>query len=328
MRTIACSACLPIFSLLLACAAPPIAAAGFDCGKAANRFEKTVCADPTLSAQDAAMAQRYDAALALLSAPGKNILRSGQRQWRAAVRILCIDNRRDERPAACLQRQYAARLDDLRSAAVAVGPFLFSRSDRYAAAGTQMSTGLPLEQHAGLPRIDRPQSAQAQRWNAAIARSAAAARANWCFGDDATPAEQSLGFRIRSATSDLINVQMMHYERCDEGAGAEDTRNISYLLKPDLHPLAAADLFRPGSRWEAYLGARAARNVNPDGDAMFAESIERGVRDPAAWSFTERELIISFNPGEAAAIASGILEVRVPWADLQRFLAPGAPLPR
>jgi hypothetical protein len=39
-------------------------------------------------------------------------------------------------------------------------------------------------------------------------------------------------------------------------------------------------------------------------------------------------LLISFNPGDADAMASGIREVRAPWTDLHRFLAPGAPIPR
>jgi uncharacterized protein len=314
-----------IVSLSVACLAPSIAtAASFDCGNARTRFEKTVCADPKLSAQDAAMAQRYNAALPLLSEPGKMILRTGQEQWLKVVKVLCLDNKRDESPTSCLQRQYAARLDDLRSAATSIGPFVFSRIDHYTSIGKQEVTGMPLEQHMGLPRIDHPVSPITEQWNDAIVQSAATARANWCFGDAGTSSDQFVGFRVQSATPDFINVEMSHTEQCAAGAASVTVSNISYLLKPALHRLKTEDVFTPNSGWEAFLRDRASRELNVT--PAFADGISKGVRDPAAWSFTREGLVISFNPGEADAMASGILEVTVPWTDLHRLLAPGAPV--
>jgi uncharacterized protein len=316
-----------IVSLSVACLAPSIAAAAsFDCGYARTRFEKTVCADPKLSAQDEAMAQRYDAALPLLSGPGKMILRTGQEQWLKVVKVLCLDNKRDESPTSCLRRQYADRLDDLRGAATSIGPFVFSRIDHYTSIGKQEDTGKPLEQHTGLPRIDHPISPMAEQWNAAIVRSAATARANWCFGDTETSSDQFVGFRVQSATPDFINVEMFHTEQCAAGAASVTMSNISYLLKPALHRLKTEDLFTPDSGWEAFLRSRASQELNAA--SFFADGISKDVRDPTAWSFTKEGLLISFNPGEADAMASGILEVTVPWTDLHRLLAPGAPIPR
>jgi hypothetical protein len=272
------------------------------------------------------MAQRYDAALPLLSDPGKMILRTGQEQWLKVVKVLCLDNKRDESPTSCLQRQYAGRLDDLRSAATSIGPFVFSRIDHYTSIGKQEVTGIPLEQHTGLPRIDYPISPIAEQWNGAIVRSAATARANWCFGDAETSSDQFVGFRVQSATPDFINVEMLHTEQCAAGAASVTMSNISYLLKPALHRLKTEDLFMPDSGWEAFLRDRASRELNAA--PSFADGISKDVRDPSSWSFTKEGLIISFNPGEADAIASGILEVTVPWTDLHRLLAPGAPIPR
>jgi hypothetical protein len=76
------------------------------------------------------------------------------------------------------------------------------------------------------------------------------------------------------------------------------------------------------------LSEYAARRLSADGASIFADGITRAVVDPAAWSFTKPGLLISFNPGEAEAMASGILEVTIPWADLQPLLAPDAPVPR
>ncbi|UHL62555.1 hypothetical protein LSG25_10640 [Paralcaligenes sp. KSB-10] len=313
---------LLIVGILLAGSAPPIAsAASFDCGKARTSFEKAVCADPQLSAQDTAMARRYNAALPLLSAPGQAILRTGQKEWLKMVQALCLDNKRKESPVTCLRQQYADRLDDLRTAAVAIGPFVFSRDDHYASIARQEPGGKPLEQHTGLPRIDHPLSPQAEQWNAAIVRFAAEARANWCFADPSLPSDQFVRFKIESATPDFINVKMLHHEQCDRAAGSEDMRNISYLLKPGLHRLEAADLFKPDSGWESFLSTRATQVLGADDAIVFNEGISKAVRDPVSWSFTRPGLLVSFNPGEAGAMASGILEVTIPWADLRRFLA-------
>ncbi|TCT06376.1 lysozyme inhibitor LprI family protein [Paralcaligenes ureilyticus] len=316
-------------SILFVCLVPSIApAASFDCGKARTPFEKTVCADPKLSAQDMAMAQRYNTALPLLSAPGQAILRTGQKQWLKTVQVLCLDNKRKEGSTACLQRQYADRLSDLRSAAVSMGPFVFSRDDHYASMGKQALTGIPLEQHTGLPRIDHPLSPLAEQWNAAMVQWAADARTSWCFGDAETSAEQFVNFTVESATSDFINVKMRHYEQCGGGAGSEDTHNLSYWLKPGLPRLKAADLFKPDSGWEAFLSKRATQALGTDDAIVFNDGINKGISDPAAWSFTKPGLLISFNPGEAGAMASGILEVTLSWSDLHPFLSPNAPIPR
>ncbi len=321
--------CLRITSLLFVCLVPSVAAAAsFDCGKARTPFEKTVCADAKLSSQDTAMAQRYNAALPLLSAPGQAILRAGQKEWLKTVQVLCLDNKRKEGSTTCLQRQYVDRLNDLRSAAVSIGPFVFSRNDHYASMGKQALTGIPLEQHTGLPRIDHPLSPLTEQWNAAMVQWAADARANWCFGDVKASGEQLVNFKVESATPDFINVKMRHYEQCEGGAGSEDTHNISYWLKPNLPRLKTTDLFKPDSGWEAFLSKRATQALGTDDAIVFNDGISKGVRDPAAWSFTEPGLLISFNPGEAGAMASGILEVTLPWGDLHPFLAPNAPIPR
>jgi len=274
------------------------------------------------------MAQRYFGALSLLSDPGKTILRSGQEQWLSVVKVLCLDNKRAEGPTACLRRQYADRLDDLSSAAVSAGPFVFSRIDHYASTGKQLFTGTPLEQHTGLPRIDHPLSPQAEQWNAAIVRMAATARSNWCFGEPDTPADHIVSFKIQSATPDFINVKMLHTALCGQAAGSRNINNISYFLKPTLHRLSAADLFRPDTQWASFLADRAARVLNPDGDTFFNDGINKDVRDPTAWSFTTAGLVVSFNPGDAGAMASGILDVTIPWTDLRRFVTATAPIPQ
>jgi uncharacterized protein len=316
-----------IASLLVIFLMPSIAtAASFECHNPATRFEKIVCADPKLSAQDVVMTHRYEADLQLLSDQGETYLRAGQQQWLKVVKLLCLDSSKNANPTSCMRRQYADRIDDLNSAVISSGPFVFSRVDNYTSIGKQEVTGRPLEQHSSLPRIDRPMLPITVQWNAAIVRSAASARANWCFGDAETSGDHFTSFKIRSATPDLINVEMLHIEQCAAGAPSQTMSNVSYLLKPALHRLKTEDVFKPDSGWETFLSDRASRILNPD--PFFAGGINKIVRDPAAWSFTKAGLLISFNPGVADAIASGILEVTIPWTDLDRFLVAGAPIPR
>jgi len=326
--TVASRRWVAVVSLFLACCVPSLGvAASFDCGKAKTRFERTVCADPELSAQDTAMGKRYDAALPLLSDAGQTILRTGQGQWLKVANVLCVVNKRDESPSTCLQRQYADRLGNLRSAAVPMGPFVLSRSDTYASSGKETGTGRPFEQHTSVPRIDQPLSPLAEQWNAAMVRWAAAQRVKQCFGDTQTPGDQFLDFKVQAAMPGFINVEMTRIEECDGQAADEEVTNVSYLLHPALHPLAAADVFKPGSGWETFLDRRASKALGADGEIFFADGINKRVRDPQAWSFTAQGLLISFNPGDATAIATGVVHVTVPWADLTHFIASNAPIP-
>lgn len=112
-------AALTLFLVLAA--RPALAGEGpsFDCARAATAIERTICADPSLAADDALMARLYAAAKvsAFGSAPS-NIAQS-QRAW-------LKERKGCERPvasvwpnvAACLRDSYAARLQELAVAAL------------------------------------------------------------------------------------------------------------------------------------------------------------------------------------------------------------------
>jgi len=79
------------------------AAASFDCAKAASAMERTICADPALSALDEQLAARFSAALAASLDPGD--LRAEQRRWLARMRAIP--------GTAELTNDYQVRLDVL-----------------------------------------------------------------------------------------------------------------------------------------------------------------------------------------------------------------------
>lgn len=88
---------LVAMGLALTASMPQVQAAGFDCTKASTLVEKTVCATPTLSAQDDELNRRYKALKHL------QVFRLLQAQWLREVRDTCIDS-------DCLESAYRAQV--------------------------------------------------------------------------------------------------------------------------------------------------------------------------------------------------------------------------
>lgn len=78
--------------------------ASFDCAKASNQIEKTICADKQLSEIDETMATAYKKALS--SASDAQATKASQRAWLINERNKCQD-------AACLLAAYKTRLAEL-----------------------------------------------------------------------------------------------------------------------------------------------------------------------------------------------------------------------
>ncbi|HKY93975.1 MAG TPA: MliC family protein [Kiloniellales bacterium] len=117
MRT---AAILPILLSLAvaACAGDgsTAAVASFDCAKAADPIELSICEDPQLSRLDSELAAIYTRAEADGdSVPSGNDLRIAQRQW-VATRNRCGA---EADPRGCLVKAYAARIQQLRMGSAA-----------------------------------------------------------------------------------------------------------------------------------------------------------------------------------------------------------------
>lgn len=109
---------LPALAGLLACTPLLAHAAGFDCGKATTKTERTICADPELSDYDGQLARVWKPALAVSRYP--DALRRDQQQW--------LRNRDDcDGEWACLRPRYTLRLAELAPTRVG-GAFAWSGS--------------------------------------------------------------------------------------------------------------------------------------------------------------------------------------------------------
>lgn len=86
----------------------PASAASFDCGRAATRVERLICADLSLAMLDGSVSEIYWLLMQRSSASGRDALQRTQRAW-LARRDACGDT-------SCLENLYEQRNRQLRSA--------------------------------------------------------------------------------------------------------------------------------------------------------------------------------------------------------------------
>ncbi|WP_248801156.1 DUF3298 domain-containing protein [Pseudomonas sp. MWU13-2105] len=314
-------------ALVMACLIPTIAsAASFDCDKAHSPLEKAVCADPALSNLDSSIATSYNAAMQRLSSKGQTILRDGQRQWLHFIRDLCFTPQDASEVGLCLTRHYTDRLKDLSTAAVTIGPYLFSRSD-YFSATTLDKAGQPYEIHAGAPRIDTPLSPTIALWNTTMAKQAMDAVGSGC---DSGHGDQYFGVEVTSAFANVISARATDWEYCHGTPhGHGGNTGVTYLIQPHLHALEAADLFDIGTAWKDFLTSRSYEVIEKKakGTPVKRDRVERAAINIRGWTLTQDGLLITIDPYAVLAYAFGTTEVIIPWRDLKPFLAPNAPIP-
>ena len=106
-----------IASVALMSAVPAFAQNGpsFECAKASNDVERTICKDPKLAKADREMTAAYAALAAKLSGAAKENLEKEQVRWLGDRNRGCAAD--TDGIAPCLTRRYAARTTNLRASA-------------------------------------------------------------------------------------------------------------------------------------------------------------------------------------------------------------------
>ncbi|QXI26208.1 DUF3298 domain-containing protein [Pseudomonas vanderleydeniana] len=314
-------------ALLFACLLPTVAsAASFDCDKVRSPLEKAVCADPELSALDSKIANTYNAARQRLSPEGNKILRDGQRQWLHFVGDLCFAPRNAQEIGICLNSEYAARLKQLSTAAISIGPYLFSRSDSFSAK-THDDDGQVYKLKSSAPRIDAPLSVAAVEWNSMVAKRVTNAMKSGC---DAGHGDEQLDAEVTYATANTVSIKTTSWEDCHGTAhGNGSTVSLTYMLAPKLHALEAADLFDMDTSWKDFLTQRSyeALEKKAGGTRILRSNVEQAVVNVLGWTLTQDGLLITIDPYAVLAYAYGTTKVSIAWSDLKPFLAHNAPVP-
>jgi len=317
-----------IIAFLLGCFLANMSeAASFDCGKAKTSLEKTICADPNLSNLDEVLAKDYDNSMQILSVDGKKILRDSQRRWLRFINDSCFKYKNDRGSTVCMQEMYKTRIKDMKTAAVKIGPFLFSRVDYYFSKSDDQF-GRPYEGQTSYPRIDNPLSNSLTKWNTIMAPKPEAGGEDLC---DGRPGDRHIGFEIKSATNIAINTKQSYFFYCHGTAhGYANIDSVTYILTPEPHILKADDVFSQDSPWRKFLIDRF-YDARPDLIEMInkdrlSDGLEETLTDPRAWSFTKESLVINANTNSLFGGAGSEMPVVIPWNDLQPFLLPNAPI--
>lgn len=319
-----------VFAVLLAALlhASPAAAASFDCTKASNAREKTVCTDPHLSGTDEEIAASYAAALAVLSPEGAEIMRKSQRSWLRFIDKACPDG-----AASCLTPWFEDRAKFLAGAAVKKSDRVFLASDEWTFLAPETPArndedALPGENAMQYRRqmsfrIDAPASEGERAFNVAVEKD----RDHHWNGFDGTTT-MNTSFTLNEATANFVSLDIFGWEfplGAAHGYGA--ATHLNFRLD-EARPLAAADIFAKDG-WQQRLGDNALEELT----LIFGEmglfdegkqAIAEMVADPAHWVVTEEGLGVNFPVYSVGPYAGGDNTVLTSWKQLEPWLAEDA----
>ena len=312
--------------------ASPAAAASFDCAKAQSSFEKAICSDTEVSAQDDILAQAYQTALGGLSADAANEVKTSQRNWLSYAEKVCSEDAQpitsdytdDQRQ--CLATTFRNRVQDLEASRMQ-GGYRFYPIDRYLVEqdteATEDAFVKVADKQFQIVKIDRDDDLAAA-FNDAI-DTIAAANENFLEAGttDIAPGDVTSDYDIRTTVSDVTNemISLMTNEYWYGHGAAHGNYFITHrhFLVDDKRLLEASDIFE-GDGWQDTFGKLALDAIKAKlGEDYFVNSdddVKPIAIDPLRWDFSEEGLIVQFNIYEVTAYAMGAPTVTIPWGEL------------
>lgn len=330
--------------LALAALAPTAAAAAsFDCGKAATPFEHAICDNDELSALDERLAVTYATASGGLSDTALAAIRADQRAWLAYAQKACTRDAKplaggsyDERGQSCLADLFRSRSRVLENSRMIDGR-RFYPVGRYAAMPDpyevdEPDSSWPVAQHElAMIQLDSDESyaagfnayvaEQAERMQGLLAPMGGPERVQ----DDAS-SDSTNSLTIEELAGDgRITLVANSYWYGHGAAHGNWTISYRHYLVDEGRAMVAGDLFS-GNGWEkALLRLAVAALREEHGDWLMLDDtkyLAESVVDPARWDLSDAyDLIIQFQPYEVAAYAYGAPTARIPWSDLEAYLA-------
>jgi hypothetical protein len=303
------------------------------------KIATALCKSEKLSGLYGKIKADFGQASAAVSAEGKKIMADNQRAWFEAQRLSCgaDPNATTLTPdqETCMESALSDRIKNAASAVEKVGPFLFQRVEVSDASKVDQSAlgiagGLDdapstVTTDIEYPRIDA-NSPAAQKFNSLVAQ-----RPRFKSGDNT---EEAVKYKIAYASPDLISVRFDMYDNTI-GAAHPNTgaKALNFNMKTQA-PLKAADVFKPGSGWETFLATRASAAITKElkqqdetNPGVSAADLRPYVADPANWAISDQGLVLIFSEDAMGSHAAGRHETMLPWIELKRFIAPGAPAP-
>ncbi|HEY4202337.1 MAG TPA: DUF3298 domain-containing protein [Devosiaceae bacterium] len=324
-----------IFMMLAAAALPASAqAASFDCSKAATPFEKAICADPELSAQDQVLSVAYKTAVGGLSQAAADQMLAGQRSWLKSNDLVCSDamlpgDKEAADPGAdvaqteriaCLKTAYQDRIKVLENSRM-LGGLRFFNIDKYQAAPDPEGESYykVSNNSTSLTHIDG-QDAMAKAFNGFADKAVAEGTSD----EIETSSDYTYGVAVKAVTANRIDLEVDTYWYGHGAAHGEYTVTYRHFLKDDQRGLEASDIFK-GKDWVKHLAAIVLKQLKTEqGDALFdidEDELEKSVADPSDWDLSPDGLKMQFQPYEVASYADGAVTTLVKWDALKDDLA-------
>jgi uncharacterized protein len=304
----------------------------FDCAKASNAIERTVCKDPDLARADREMAAAYAALARELSGAAKDDLVKEQARWIGDRNRVCAADTDGLEP--CLKGRYAARTENLRAFAIGAYPFISEQSLTKNGKLGKITYSYAIS----YPRFDGT-TADFTAVNARFANAAKKAVA------DATPQadsgidreqgwtyEQNFSVYRPSANAVTIASTFYGYSGGAHGFGATNCALVDLqagkIVGPD-------GVFQNGDQWLKAMieivGADLKKQfVEKPGfdDALQPASLRKLLREPGHYCWRADKLELIFNAYEVCPYVSGPFEVYVAYDRLTPLLRKDGPITR
>ncbi|MGQ0583722.1 MAG: DUF3298 domain-containing protein [Reyranella sp.] len=323
-----------ITALIIGC---PLAAAAqggpsFDCAKALNAVERTICKTPELAKDDREMTTVYSALAAKLAGPAKDHLAKDQVHWIGNRNRACVADA--DAIVDCLKVRYAARIENLKVSADGAYPFISEHAIYKAGKVGKISHSID----ARYPQFD--------------GTNADFAAVNRTFADDAkksveegTPKpdsgvereqawsyEQAFSLHRPSARAITVALDFYGFSGGAHGFGGTVCMLVDLRTGKSVEP---DGVFAPGDAWlkqmveivTADLKKQFVKNPGFD-DALEPANMAKTLRDPGHYRWRADRLELIFNAYDVGPYSAGAYQVVVPYSRLRPLFRTDGPLGR
>lgn len=324
------------FWLFFALIAGPSPALALECGKAATKVEKAICADANLLEADAEMAKAYASVREVSTAAERKMLALSQRRWIERRENFCAYGEEAEL-ASCISGETNGRRLLLQGAPES-GPG--AASPLVPVFLLQVGTSKIYDVDYALLRFADPQSAGEKLFNAQTGKILNEAplepHGQDEFADMVLTREET--FAISYASPDLLSVADSFYSNDGGAHGNGGVSNINIDMRSGKE-INTVDVFAGDTiktlTFECREQILQRKQVNdsaekyvPEEDGNFQEgTIVDHISDFRRWTISAGKAVVTFDPYAIGSYAEGPYECVFDMARLKAIAKPDAPLP-
>ncbi|MGD9884245.1 MAG: DUF3298 domain-containing protein [Reyranella sp.] len=324
-----------IIAIAVTFAVPALAQRGpsFDCSKASNAIERTICKEPELATADRELAAAYGTLVGRLGAAAKDHLAKDQIRWITSRNRDCAAE--PDEMMTCIKSRYAARTTNLGAFGEGAYPFLGARSIEQRGKLGQIRFSYSIE----YPQFDGT-TADFSAINASYAAAArkAAENATPKAADSGVDGEQGWtyqqSFEVYRPGPEAVTI-VETFDGYSGGAHGFGGKRCTLVDLRTGRSVGPAGVFAAGDAWLSpmvrLVGADLKKQfVEKPGfeDALEPKSLAKLLGEARHYCWKANQLELVFNPYEVGPYVSGPYEVTIPYDRLRTHFRPGGPIAR